>query len=40
MRNANIKSREIPYSAMVKKMENWSGIRIWDRSPTISSSDW
>jgi len=35
MRNAN-KSPKIPYSAMVRKMEKWSRIRIWDQSPTKS----
>jgi len=30
MRNAN-KSPKIPHSAMVKEVEKWSGIRIWDR---------
>jgi len=35
MRNAN-KSPKIPYSTMVSKVENWSGIRIWDWSPTKS----
>jgi len=33
MRNAN-KFPKIPYSAMVREMEKWSGIRIQDRITT------
>jgi len=35
MKNAN-KSPVIPYYAMVRKMEKWSRIRIWDHSPIKS----
>ena len=35
MRNAN-KYPKMPYSAVVRKMENWYKIRIWDHSPTKS----
>jgi len=37
MRNAN-KSPKIPYSAMVREVEKWSGICIWDWITTKSSS--
>ena len=33
MRNAN-KYRKIPYSAMVREVKKWSGIRIQDRTST------